>query len=72
MARRTSAHIKAQRGGKIRDFGTCQVCGSQEKVEGHHIIDHQFAGAATLENIISLCHSCHTKVHQGKIGLFKF
>ncbi len=72
MARRTSAHIKAQRDGKVRDFGTCQVCGSQEKVEGHHIIDHQFAGAATLENIISLCHSCHTKVHQGKIGLFKF
>ena len=72
MAKRTAAHARAQRAGRERDLNTCQVCGSKEKVEGHHIIDHQYAGAANIDNIISLCHRCHTEVHGGKIDLLKF
>ncbi len=71
-AKRSSAHIRAQKKGKIRDRYTCQVCGSKNKVEGHHIIDHQFLGAAAIDNIISLCHNCHKAVHNGKLNLFKF
>lgn len=46
MAKRSSSHTRAQKNGKIRDGYTCQACGSKNKVEGHHIIDHQFSGAA--------------------------
>lgn len=71
MAKRSSAHIKAQRTGKERDNNRCQICGSNDHVEGHHIIDHQFGGAADKDNIISMCHKHHTDVHKGLIGLLK-
>ena len=35
---RSSAHTKAQRAGRERDRNQCQVCGSKDHVEGHHII----------------------------------
>lgn len=72
MAKRSSAHIKAQRAGRVRDLETCQACGSKEKVQGHHILDHQYSGAASVDNIISLCHKCHTNVHNGKMDILKF
>ena len=72
MAKRSSAHIKAQREGRSRDLETCQACGSKEKVQGHHSLDHQFSGAALADNIVSLCHKCHTNVHNGKMDILKF
>lgn len=72
MSKRTAAHTKAQRDGRTRDLNICQICGSREKVEGHHIIDHQYTGSANVDNIIALCHSCHTSVHKGKFNLLKF
>lgn len=72
MAKRSYAHNRAQKAGKVRDLFTCQVCGSKKNVEGHHIVDHQFLGAATADNIISLCHSCHKEVHRGNIDIAKF
>ena len=50
----------------------CQVCGSKKHVEGHHIIDHQFGGAANIDNIVALCRKHHNDVHSGKIDIFKF
>ncbi|MDO4486374.1 MAG: HNH endonuclease [Bacillota bacterium] len=70
--KREYKHICAQKEGKVRDLFTCQICGSKENVEGHHIFDFAFGGAADKENIISLCHDCHKGVHKGKIELFKF
>ena len=72
MKKRNSAHRTAQRSGKQRDLSTCQICGSKEHTEGHHIIDYSFGGAADKDNIITLCHNCHTNVHKGLIDLFKF
>ena len=40
-------------------------------MEGHHIIDHQFSGAALADNIIALCHKHHNDVHNGKIDILK-
>lgn len=71
MSKRSTAHKKAQKAGRLRDLNTCQVCGSKQRVEGHHIIDHQFLGAADTENIVTLCHSCHALVHQGLINILK-
>lgn len=72
MAKRSSAHTRAQKAGKVRDFYICQACGSKKDVEGHHILGHQFLGAATVDNIVSLCHSCHKEVHRGNMDIAKF
>ena len=69
---RSSAHTKAQRNGRERDYNRCQVCGSKKHVEGHHIIDHQFGGAANIDNIVALCRKHHNDLHSGKIDIFKF
>ena len=72
MAKRDSSHCRVQRQGKERDKYVCQICGSTEKVEGHNVIDYQYGGTATVGNIITLCHKCHRKVHNGKIDLITF
>lgn len=71
-SKRSAAHTRAQRAGRVRDLNTCQICGTQERVQGHHIFDHQYSGAAHVDNIVSLCHDCHKEVHKGKIDIIKF
>ena len=72
MKKRSSAHVAAQKQGRKRDLETCQICGSTNHTEGHHIFDYAFGGAPDKDNIVTLCHDCHTKVHRGLIDLFKF
>lgn len=72
MKRREPAHVLVQKQGKARDLHTCQICGSTNHTEGHHLIDYSFGGAADTDNIITLCHECHTNVHKGIIDLFRF
>lgn len=72
MAKRGKEHMAAQRQGKERDLYTCQACGSKDHVEGHHILNYQFGGAANIDNIVTLCHQCHTQVHRGNIDIVKF
>jgi len=72
VAKRSSKHIKAQRDGKERDLYVCQICGATENVQGHHVFDVQYGGAADSENIITLCDEHHKKVHKGKISIIKF
>ena len=70
--KRGSEHTKAQRAGKERDLYTCQICGSTDHTEGHHLLDFSFGGAANEDNIMTLCHDCHSNIHKGLIDLFKF
>lgn len=72
MEKRDSRHYMAQKMGKARDLGACQICGSKCSPEGHHIIDYQFGGAADADNIITLCQKCHKQVHRGMIDIVKF
>lgn len=69
---RSSAHIRAQKAGRERDGNVCQICGSSNHTEGHHILDYQFSGAADKENIITLCREHHKEVHKGLIDIMKF
>ena len=71
MGKRSRDHIKAQSAGKIRDLFTCQICGSTDNVQGHHILDVQFGGSSNVNNIVTLCKIHHDKVHAGKINIFK-
>ncbi len=70
--KRGPEHTKVQRAGKERDLYTCQICGSTDHTEGHHLLDFSFGGAANEDNIMTLCHNCHSNVHRGLIDLFKF
>ena len=69
---RSAAHTRVQKAGRIRDGNKCQICGSKDHVEGHHIVDYAFGGAASVDNIISLCHKHHRDVHDGKLNIFNF
>ena len=69
--KRPSDHIRVQREGRVRDRNACQICGSRENVQGHHIIDFQYGGAASVDNIISLCQKHHSDVHNGRIDIMK-
>lgn len=72
MTKRNSAHLRAQKEGKERDGYVCQICGSKNHVEGHHIVDYQYGGKASADNIVTLCHDCHKDVHRGKLDIMIF
>jgi hypothetical protein len=46
----------------------CEQCGSEEKLEAHHIIGWaEFPrGRIDVKNGMCLCHGCHTDAHYGE------
>ena len=54
-----------------KEIYTCQICGSTDHVEGHHIMNYQYGGAASVDNIVTLCQKCHKQVHRGNIDILK-
>ncbi len=55
-----------------RDNFKCRQCKGKSKdfeLHAHHIIHRENGGKDLLENLITLCKSCHIKYHQGKITL---
>lgn len=52
----------------------CQICGSTEKIQIHHIIptSHDYSKVYDLSNLVSLCggyRNCH--LYHGHLGNFK-
>lgn len=57
-----------------RDNYTCQYCGGKHKdsrLNVHHIQFRSSGGSDNQENLITLCHTCHSLLHKGKIKLDK-
>lgn len=57
-----------------RDNYTCQYCGGKHKdsrLNVHHIQFRSNGGSDSQENLITLCHTCHSLLHSGKISLDK-
>lgn len=55
-----------------RDSYTCQNCKGKTKdsrLEVHHIVFRSNGGSDELENLMTLCKTCHDKVHSGAIKL---
>lgn len=55
-----------------RDYYTCQYCKGKHKdskLEVHHIIFRSHGGSDEAGNLITLCHTCHKALHDGKITL---
>lgn len=53
-----------------RDNYTCQYCHGKHKdshLEVHHIVFRSQGGSDESENLITLCHTCHKALHDGKI-----
>ena len=54
-----------------RDNYTCQYCRGKHKdskLEVHHIIFRSNGGSDEQENLITLCHTCHKALHDGRIN----
>lgn len=52
-----------------RDKYTCQHCKSKKKgvkLEAHHIVFRRNGGSDSANNLITLCHNCHSSLHEGK------
>lgn len=53
-----------------RDDYTCQCCHGKHKdskLEVHHIVFRSQNGSDEEDNLITLCHTCHKALHDGKI-----
>jgi len=48
---------------KLRDGFHCKKCNSKHKLEVHHIT-YQNLGAEHLEDLVTLCRTCHGKLHE--------
>lgn len=56
-----------------RDNFTCQKCGTRGYLQAHHIIpfSKDFSKAFDVENGLTVCITCHEKIHGRFIGKFK-
>ena len=55
-----------------RDDYTCQCCKGKRKdskFEVHHIVYRSHGGSNEANNLITLCRTCHKKIHSGDIKL---
>lgn len=55
-----------------RDNYTCQCCKTKKgTLHVHHIIYRSNGGSDKMENLITLCESCHKKLHDGLLKEFE-
>lgn len=50
-----------------RDAWCCQFCGGRTNLHVHHVEWRSHLGRDQIENLITLCASCHSKLHAHKI-----
>ena len=48
-----------------RDGWRCQVCGSTQHLQVHHLKFRSHSGGDVEQNLITLCSECHLSVHVG-------
>jgi ATP-dependent DNA helicase RecQ len=48
-----------------RDGWRCQSCGAMSNLEVHHQAFRSHAGDDSVQNLITLCASCHASIHKG-------
>jgi 5-methylcytosine-specific restriction endonuclease McrA len=47
-----------------RDSWRCQVCGSMQRLQVHHLKFRSQSGGDEEQNLITLCAQCHEQVHR--------
>lgn len=54
----------------MRDGYTCQQCNKRNvRLQAHHIVFREQGGKDTLANLLTLCETCHRRLHEGKSTL---
>lgn len=63
---RKSRYIRAniRKAVNERDRGFCVYCGSDRNTAIHHIKPRAEGGTDYIENLVTLCYSCHMKQHK--------
>lgn len=51
-----------------RDGRRCQNCGAAGRLEAHHITPISEGGTNDLDNLTTLCRSCHIDAHRRKVS----
>lgn len=51
----------------VRDYYTCQYCGSHEKLTIDHVIPLKHGGKSTWENLVTCCFKCNNKKGDTKL-----
>lgn len=46
-----------------RDGWRCQMCGSMQRLEVHHVQFRSHSGSDSEQNLITLCAECHAQMH---------
>ena len=52
-----------------RDGYRCRHCGDSNGLHPHHVIFKSHGGRDALNNLLTLCHTCHRGVHDGKLDI---
>ena len=52
-----------------RDEFTCQLCGSYQHLQIHHLCPRSKGGDNSEANLLTLCRDCHADVHSGQMTL---
>lgn len=55
---------------EARKIQWCEVCGSRQYLEVHHIKTRGSGGDDVPDNLIRLCWICHRKAHDGNLSKF--
>ena len=50
-----------------RDGYRCKSCGMRSGLSCHHVVFRSHQGEDTMENLVTLCESCHKAVHSGHL-----
>ena len=53
----------------VRDNKECRLCRSKSNLTVHHMIPVSVGGTSEDWNLITLCHTCHRKVHSSLRGV---
>jgi 5-methylcytosine-specific restriction endonuclease McrA len=60
----STSYTKLQRQVLERDGWRCQVCGSMQNLQVHHLKFRSQSGGDEEQNLITLCAECHARMHR--------
>ena len=49
-----------------RDGWRCQICGTMQNLQVHHLKFRSQSGSDEEQNLITLCAECHEQVHRAR------
>lgn len=52
-----------------RDDNRCVVCGSNWRLELHHVVYRSQGGGHDDANLATLCQRCHQRIHAGRLSI---